>query len=59
MRTPTLLLFSHAYMHYCHAIAIIDLGVRIEDHLNGNAYYSWADNKRFGVRIEDRKFFNV
>ena len=44
MRTPILLVSAHAYMHNCLAIAMrpqcVHQGVRIEDHLNRNAYYA-------------------
>ena len=44
----------HVLMHVCIIVLQLQLdlnGVHIEDHLNRNAYYLSADNKRFGVRI--------
>ncbi len=57
MRTPILLLFDHAYYAFCLQNAISTetgpQGVRIHVHLNRNAYYAGANNKRIGVRIQD------
>ncbi len=45
-------------MHIVFKLHLDMNGVRIQVHLNWNAYYAWADNKRIGVPIRDRKYLN-